>query len=456
VKGADSLDPKLKEVETQTKETKTAETHILVDKLTNDKSAQTNTLEKKESGVPTRETDKGGGGFNLENEINKIKIPIPLVELTRNPVYRKHMTKAIGFSKLESHSDVINLEDDKTNITFGPHFEGARDTIAPFYITLNVHDRLLHNCMLDSGASHNVMPKTIMDRLGLNIPKPYGDLYSFDSRSVKCMGMIKDLVVTLAQVPVKSVLMNVVIANIPPKYGLLLSRSWGFKLGGSLQLDMTYATILVFGGQLTRLYKETRLAYTVRNPQNPNNFPVYIADQDIGNCILSFDDGIDSCTEETYIDEKEFGNMNENMYSTGIWKMFFDGALSCEGVGVGVLFVAPKNEFVIPFSYRLQWDIDYTNNIYEYEALVLGLEAAKKLNIKNLEVYGDAELIVKKINQDYQAKNPRLRSYRNCAWDLMENFFSSVKVHFIPRDENQQANSLAKVASNFVPPIAFK
>jgi hypothetical protein len=32
------------------------------------------------------------------------------------------------------------MEYDKTNITFGPHFEGARDTITPFYITLKVHD----------------------------------------------------------------------------------------------------------------------------------------------------------------------------------------------------------------------------------------------------------------------------------------------------------------------------
>jgi hypothetical protein len=105
--------------------------------------------------------------------------------------------------------------------------------------------------MLDSGASHNVMPKTIMDRLGLEITRPYGDLYSFDSIRVKCMGMIKYLVVALAQVPMKSILMDVVITYIPPKYGLLLSRSWGAKLGGSLQLDMTYATIPMFGGQLT-------------------------------------------------------------------------------------------------------------------------------------------------------------------------------------------------------------
>jgi ribonuclease HI len=212
----------------------------------------------------------------------------------------------------------------------------------------------------------------------------------------------------------------------------------------------------MFGGQLTQLYRETRLAYTVSDPQNPNNYVVYIANQDLGNCILSFDDDVNSCAEENYLENNESGKTYENMHSIGIWKMFFDGALSCEGEGTGVLFVAPKNDFVIPFSYRLQWDIDYTNNVCEYEALVLGLEAARKLNIKNLEVYRDAELIVKQINRKYQAKHPRLRSYRNCAWDLMEKLFSSVKVHFIPRAENQQVDSLAKEASTFVPPTTFK
>jgi ribonuclease HI len=77
--------------------------------------------------------------------------------------------------------------------------------------------------------------------------------------------------------------------------------------------------------------------------------------------------------------------------------------------------VAPEERFVVPFSYRLQWDIDYTNNVCEYEALVLGLEAARRLKIKTLEVYRDVELIFKQINRQYQAKDPKLRSYRNCA-----------------------------------------
>jgi ribonuclease HI len=51
--------------------------------------------------------------------------------------------------------------------------------------------------------------------------------------------------------------------------------------------------------------------------------------------------------------------------------------------------VAPKDDFIIPFSYILQWDIDYTNNVCKYEALVLGLEAVRKLKIENLVVYGD-------------------------------------------------------------------
>jgi hypothetical protein len=61
------------------------------------------------------------------------------------------------------------------------------------------------------------------------------------------MGMIKDLVVNPTQIPSKSMMMDVVVANVPVSNGMLLSKSWGAKLGGTLQLDMSYAIILVFG-----------------------------------------------------------------------------------------------------------------------------------------------------------------------------------------------------------------
>jgi ribonuclease HI len=112
---------------------------------------------------------------------------------------------------------------------------------------------------------------------------------------------------------------------------------------------------------------------------------------------------------------KKKKEIENNVYKTGIWKMFFDGASSYLGAGDGALLIAPDDQFVIPFSYRLQWYIDCTNNVCEYEALVLGLEAARRMKIKNLEVFGDAELIIKQINWQYQSKHPRLQSYRNCV-----------------------------------------
>jgi hypothetical protein len=74
----------------------------------------------------------------------------------------------------------------------------------------------LHNAMLDSNASHNLMPKVIMDELGLDITMPYKDLFSFDSRKFKCLGLIKELVVSLTQIPSKNMVMDMVVADIPP------------------------------------------------------------------------------------------------------------------------------------------------------------------------------------------------------------------------------------------------
>ena len=51
--------------------------------------------------------------------------------------------------------------------------------------------------------------------------------------------------------------MDMIVVDIPPKFGMLLSCSWSDKLGGSLQLDMSYATVPIFGGEYKRLYTET-------------------------------------------------------------------------------------------------------------------------------------------------------------------------------------------------------
>ena len=69
-------------------------------------------------------------------------------------------------------SDSINLEDDNPTIIFGPRMEpNDDDEVPPFYVRLKIHYQNLHNAMFDTGASHNLMPKEIMDTLGLYITR---------------------------------------------------------------------------------------------------------------------------------------------------------------------------------------------------------------------------------------------------------------------------------------------
>jgi hypothetical protein len=71
-------------------------------------------------------------------------------------------------------------------------------------------------------------------------------------------------------------------------------------------------------------------------------------------------------------------------------------------------------------------------------------------------VFGDAELVVKQIKNIYQAKHPRLRSYRNEVWDLIDNVFLALNISFISREENAVADSLAVSMNNFKVPLPPK
>jgi hypothetical protein len=130
----------------------------------------------------TKEILKSPSSFNFENEIQKIKIPIPFLKLIKNEDFKKSISKMLQ-PEFSSHStDLVNLQDEKTAVILGPLVEDRYYSSPPFYTSLNVHDKILHNFLMDLGASHNLMPKYVMDELGLEINKAYHDLYSFDSR----------------------------------------------------------------------------------------------------------------------------------------------------------------------------------------------------------------------------------------------------------------------------------
>jgi hypothetical protein len=84
----------------------------------------------------------------LENEINKIKIPIPLIELMKIDPFRKYVLKALQPPAHVTFLDTINLEDENPAITIGLDIEDIYDVSSPFYISLNIHEKILHNFLM--------------------------------------------------------------------------------------------------------------------------------------------------------------------------------------------------------------------------------------------------------------------------------------------------------------------
>lgn len=127
----------------------------------------------------------------------------------------------------EDSEYLINVFDDQPKLIFGLEVNGktSEGQVPPFYVAFKIHDKILHNTMFDSSASHKLMPKSVMEKNNLDITVPYKELFSLDSSQVKCLDLIKDLCVLLVQYPTKTILMDIVVADIPPKYGMLLPRS---------------------------------------------------------------------------------------------------------------------------------------------------------------------------------------------------------------------------------------
>ncbi len=95
---------------------------------------------------------------------------------------------------------------------------------------------------------------------------------------------------------------------------------------------------------------------------------------------------------------------------------------------------------------RLKKYLDITtNNMAEYQALIMAVEAAHSLRIRRIRVLADSELMVKQINGQYRVKSADLRPLYEKAVKLLKGF-EEAKVEHVYREENSDADALANEA----------
>ena len=124
-------------------------------------------------------------------------------------------------------------------------------------------------------------------------------------------------------------------------------------------------------------------------------------------------------------------------------KLSVDRASNAQGSGAGLILTSPEG---IDIEYALRFGFQASNNEAEYEAVIAGLNLALSLEVDQLEVCSNSQLVVRQIEDTYEAKSGRMILYLQKVRDLLKKIVQ-VQVRHVPRAENSRADALAKLAT---------
>jgi ribonuclease HI len=86
-----------------------------------------------------------------------------------------------------------------------------------------------------------------------------------------------------------------------------------------------------------------------------------------------------------------------------------------------------------------------TNNVAEYQGLLLGLQRARALGASEVDVYNDSELVARQLTGAYKVKHAALRPLYEQARSELE-AFDRWSITSVPRAQNARADALVNAA----------
>jgi ribonuclease HI len=86
-----------------------------------------------------------------------------------------------------------------------------------------------------------------------------------------------------------------------------------------------------------------------------------------------------------------------------------------------------------------------TNNVAEYQGLLLGLQHAKELGYREVEVRADSQLLIRQLKGEYAVRHAGLKPLHAEALRLLRGF-EKVDLKHVPREENALADEMSNRA----------
>ena len=110
----------------------------------------------------------------------------------------------------------------------------------PFLLTLEMLNHKVHNCLVDSGSLMNVMPLVVCKKFN-GKPKPTAwEVTQLDRTSVKVVGEMENVLIHLATNNKICQFIDIMVADIPDGYELILNRDWSARLKGYFASDWSH------------------------------------------------------------------------------------------------------------------------------------------------------------------------------------------------------------------------
>ena len=146
----------------------------------------------------------------------------------------------------------------------------------------------MHNYLVDSGASINVMPLSVCNRIN-GQPKPSTwQVIQLDRTTVKVIGEMEDVLIHLSTDERLCQYIDILVDDILDAYGLILSRDWSARLDGYFASDWSHLWFPDKGSpNQIKVLREPQMKYNVTQLEGKNE-PVNSV---LGNYFIELEPG---------------------------------------------------------------------------------------------------------------------------------------------------------------------
>jgi hypothetical protein len=175
--------------------------------LDNGKNGNSNGNKVVQSKVPQKNSTKSN-----HDPQDKGSLPVPNVNNVNNNVNSVNNSDKVVLENASKKPQATSLN--------------TRKNVPPFLLTFEIFNRNVHNRMVDSGASSNMIPWSFCQKINAEVEPSSLKIIQLDRMDVKVMGELKNVLIRLSSNPKVHQVIDIIVVDIPEVYGMFLSRDW--------------------------------------------------------------------------------------------------------------------------------------------------------------------------------------------------------------------------------------